>query len=119
MYNLDQILGDKRFWKFEVRGRHVPDNVPAHRYDLAATMPYGRHELYLAVNDFLAEIDTGNAHVEMYVVMSDDDPALVDAGHWERLIAFHNPERDGGWQTFVAEVQTMAVDVEKLLLADV
>lgn len=118
MYNLDQILGDKQFWRFEVRNRHVGDNVPAHRYDLVPTLPYGRHELYLAVNDFLTEIDTGNADVEMYVVMSDDDPALADAGHWERLVAFHNPERDGGWQTTVTEVETMAVDIEKLLLAD-
>jgi len=118
MYNLDQILGDKQFWRFEVRGKHVGTRWSERQRQVIETGRYGRHELYLAVNDFLTEIDTGNGHVEMYVVMSDDDPALVDAGHWERLIAFHNPERDGNWQTLLTEAYFMAVDIEKLLAAD-
>lgn len=115
MQNLDQILGDKQFWRFEVRGRACRGTRWSERQrQIIQTGNYGRWELYLAVNDFLAEISEGNEHVELYVVMTDGDPALVGLGHWERLIAFPNPDSDGGWETIATEVQTMAEDVEQL-----
>jgi len=114
MQNLDQILGDKQFWRFEVRGRHVGARVPAHRHDMVSTRPFGRHELYLALNDFLTELFSGNDHVEMYVVMSDEDPALVGAGHWERIIAWPDPTNEvtNGWGSQLEEVHTIASDIE-------
>ena len=115
MQNLDQILGDKEFWRFEVRGRACRGTRWNERQrQIIETGHYGRWELHLAVNDFLAEISEGNEHVELYVAMTDGDPARVDAGHWVRLIAFHNPFRDGNWQTIATEVQTIAEDVEQL-----
>ena len=104
MQTLTEILGDKHFWKFEVRARQHG----------TSTAPYGRQELHLAVQSFLKEIYTGNEHVELYVVMTDDDPARVDAGHWERLIAFPNPDDvlTGAWTSHLAEVHAAALDIE-------
>ena len=114
MQNLDQILGDKQFWRFEVRGRKVGTRWNERQRQIIETGRYGRHELYLALNDFLTELFSGNDHVEMYVVMSDGDPALVDAGEWERLIAWPDPTNEvtNGWGSHLEEVHTIARDIE-------
>ena len=103
MQHLTEVLGDRHFWKFEVRARQKG----------TCTAPYGRQELHLAVQNFLQEIYDGNEHVELYVIMSDDDPAMVDAGHWERLIAYPIPADvlTGAWSSPVADVHLAAMDI--------
>jgi hypothetical protein len=46
--------------------------------------------------------------------MTDDDPDMVDAGHWERLIAYPNPGDvlTGAWSSPVADVHLAAMDIE-------
>lgn len=116
MQNLDQILGDKNFWRFEVRARNVGARVPERHHATVSTGNYGRQELHLAVNDFICEVDEGNEHVELYVVMTDGDPSAVDAGHWERLIAWPNPEDGltGAWTTLTFDVHHAAMDLDEM-----
>ena len=108
MQTLTEILGDKHFWKFEVRARQHG----------TATAAYGRQELHLAVQSFFKEIYTGNEHVELYVVMVDGDPARVDdtryGGVWERLIAWPDPDDvlTAAWTSQVWDVHAAAMDIE-------